>query len=398
MEWLGVIERIAAGEGRTTEFKRGLDLPGLGRTMCAFANTEGGVIILGVDNSQTIVGVHEDAESVQERLTTFLQTGCSAPVSARSGRHEDPSGWVHWIETPKQRGLEPLRYAGRVWVRRERSSVEPSPAELQELYNVFGYILTEERSIQAATSNHIDLARFRAYLRALGLDTEEGPQPGAEDDLRNRGVVTGTGDDLRATLYGVLAFGREPQRYPQTQNFRVECVAYAGEDRASNSLQVADAGGCLDEQVERAVGWFASLGRFETFRGLLREDRPLLPRPAIREALVNAVAHRDYAITGSKVLLEVFARHVDVTSPGTLPKHMSVESVRAGAHPRSRNESLANYMLAMGFMEQRGRGWPVMRRVMREFNWSEPEITQDSRNKYVRVKFRLDSPDDENGA
>ena len=393
MEWLGVLERIETGEGQTTEFKRGLgDLSAIGRAMCAFANTEGGVIILGVDDSQTIVGVREDAESVQERLTSFLQTGCSAPVSARSGRHQDPSGWVHWIEVPRQPGLEPLRYDGRVWVRRARGSVEPSPSELQDLYNDFGYILTEERSIQAATSNHIDLARFRAYLRALGLDTEEEPQPAEEDDLRNRGVLTESGDAVQATLYGVLAFGKEPQRYPQTQNFRVECVAYAGEDRASDSLQVADAGGCLDEQVERAVGWFAGLGRFETFRGLLREDRPLLPRTAIREALVNAVVHRDYAITGSKVLLEVFARHVDVTSPGTLPNHMSVESVRAGAHPRSRNESLANYMLAMGFMEQRGRGWPVMRREMREFNGSEPEIGQDARNRYVRVTFRLDPP------
>ena len=304
---------------------------------------------------------------------------------------------VHWIEVPRQPGLEPLRYDGRVWVRRARSSVEPSPSELQELYNDFGYILTEERSIQAATSNHIDLARFRAYLRALGLDTEEEPQPAEEDDLRNRDVLTESGDAVQATLYGVLAFGKEPQRYPQTQNFRVECVAYAGEDRASDSLQVAGAGGCLDEQVERAVGWFAGLGRFETYRGLLREDRPLLPQPAIREALVNAVVHRDYAITGSKVLLEVFARHVDVTSPGTLPNHMSVESVRAGAHPRSRNESLANYMLAMGFMEQRGRGWPVMRREMREFNGSEPEIAQDDRSRYVRVTFQLDPPRNQEG-
>lgn len=397
MEWLGVLERIAAGEGHTTEFKRGLDMPALGRTMCAFANTQGGVIILGVDDSQAIVGVREGAERVQERLTSFLQTGCSAPVSALCGRHQDPAGWVHWIEVPRQRGLEPLRYDGRVWVRRARSSVEPSPSELQDLYNDFGYILTEERSIQAATSSHIDLARFRAYLRALGLDTEEDPQPAAEDDLRNRGVLTQSGDALRATLYGVLAFGGDPQRYPQTRNFRVECVAYAGEDRASDSLQVADAGGRLDEQVQRAVGWFAGLGRFETYRGLIREDRPLLPRPAIREALVNAVVHRDYAITGSRVLLEVFGRHVDVTSPGTLPNHMSVESVRAGAHPRSRNESLANYMLAMGFMEQRGRGWPMMRRDMREFNGSEPEIAQDDRNRYVRVTFRLDPPRNQQG-
>ena len=399
MEWLDVLERIEAGESRTTEFKRGLgDLSAVGKAICAFANTEGGVVILGVDDprtgARTIVGVQEGAERVQERLTAFLQTGCSAPVSARGGRHEDPNGWVHWIEVPRQRGFEPLRYDGRVWVRRERSSVEPSPVELQELYNAFGYILTEERSIQAGAPAHIDLQSFRAYLHALGLDTEEEPQPDEEDDLRNRGVLTELGGVLHPTLYGVLAFGKEPQRYPQTRSFRVECVAYEGGDRASRVLQVADAAGRLDEQVQRAAGWFAGLGRFESYRGLIREDRPLLPRPAIREALVNAVVHRDYAITGSKVLFEVFSRRVEVTSPGALPNHTRVESVRAGAHPRSRNESLANFMLAMGFMEQRGRGWPLMRRIMREFNGIEPELVHDERSRFVRVGFCLDPPED----
>ena len=399
MEWLDVLGRIEAGERRTTEFKRGLgDLSAVGKAICAFANTEGGVVILGVDDprtgARTIVGVREGAERVQERLTAFLQTGCSAPVSARGGRHEDPNGWVHWIEVPRQHGFEPLGYDGRVWVRRERSSVEPSPVELQELYNAFGYILTEERSIQAGAPAHIDRQRFRSYLHAHGLDTEEEPRPDDEDDLHNRGVLTELGGALHPTLYGVLAFGKEPQRYPQTRSFRVECVAYEGDDRASRVLQVADAAGCLDEQVQRAAGWFAGLGRFESYRGLIREDRPLLPPPAIREALVNAVVHRDYAITGSKVLFEVFSRRADVTSPGALPNHTRVESVRAGAHPRSRNESLANFMLAMGYMEQRGRGWPLMRRIMREFNGVEPELVHDERSRFVRVGFCLDPPED----
>ena len=390
-KWLDVHRRIEAGENRTTEFKRGLgDLSAVGKAICAFANTKGGVLILGVDDARKIVGVREDAEHVQERLTGFLHTGCSSPVLAYGGRHEDPKGWVHWLEVPRQRGFEPLRYGGRVWVRRERSSVEPSSLELQELYNAFGYIITEERSIEAGTPSHIDLERFRSYLRALGLDTEQDPQPNDEDDLRNRGVLTELGGALRPSLYGALAFGKEPQRYPQTRNFRVECVAYEGNDRASRVLQVADAAGRLDDQVRRAAGWFAGLGKFESYHDLVREDRPLLPRAVIREALVNAVVHREYSITGSKVLLEVFSRHVHVTSPGTLPNQMRVESVRAGAHPRSRNESLANFMLAMGFMEQRGRGWPLMRRDMREFNGTDPELLHDRKSRFVRVRFALD--------
>ena len=392
MEWLDVLDRIGTGETERTEFKRGLgDLSAVGRAVCAFANTEGGVVILGVSDSQQIVGVREDAERVQERLTSFLQTGCSSPVPAHPGWHEDPKGWVHWLEIPRQRGFEPLRYDGQVWVRRGRSSVEPSAIELQELYNAFGYIFTEERTIQAAEPEHLDHQVFRAYLQKLGLDTENEPQSNDKDDLRNRGLVAELGDTLHPTLYGLLAFGKEPQRYPQTRNFRVECAAYEGDDRASEVLHVAEATGRLDEQVRRAVGWFLGLGRFKPYRGLTREDQNLLPQTAIREALVNAVVHRDYAITGSKVLLEVFARNVDVTSPGGLPSHMSVQSVRAGGHPRSRNESMANYMQVMGFMEQRGRGWPVMRKVMREFNGTESDIVQDDRAKYVRVTFHLAS-------
>ena len=136
MEWTEILQRIEVGEGEDTEFKRGLgDFSAIGRAVCAFANTEGGVIILGVTDSQSIIGVNEDADEVQERLETFLRTGCSAPVNGQCGRHEDPNGWVHWIEISHQDQPEPLRYEGRVWVRRECSSVEPSPSELQELYN-----------------------------------------------------------------------------------------------------------------------------------------------------------------------------------------------------------------------------------------------------------------------
>ena len=389
MEWPDILRRIESGESDQTEFKSGLDLSSIGSAVCAFANTEGGIVVLGVNNSGEIVGVRNSPETVQERLTAFLQSGCSSPVSASIGSHQDTNGWVHWIEVPRQRSFEPLSYSGRVYVRRARSSVQPSSSELQELYNIFGAIVTEERVIQAATVDEIDVQGFRSYLAGQGLETDHEPQPDTESDLRNRNVIADLGGVYHPTLYGLMAFGKEPQRYPQTGNFRVECVAYYGEDRASDVLQVADGRGTLDEQVRRSVGWFLGLGRFESYGGLVREDRWLLPEAAIREALVNAVVHRDYAITGSKVMLEVFSDRVDVSSPGSLPNHMSVESVRAGGVPRSRNELMANYMVVRRLMEQRGRGWPVMRRAMREFNGTEPELEHDAQGRSVKVTFQL---------
>lgn len=261
MDWAAILNRIEAGEDRATEFTRGLgDETKVRKAMCAFANTEGGVLVLGVDDDQQIVGVKEDAEKVQERLTDILATGCSSPVNATIGRHRDPQGWVHWVEVPQQRSLEPLRCEGRVWIRRARSTTEPSAAELQELYNAFGYIVTEERTIQGADASHLDLQKLEAFLAAQGLDVTEDPQPDPESDLRSCGALADAGGELRPTVYGVLAFGKEPQKYAQTARFWVEGVAYEGADRASDVLQVAEAKGTVDEQVQRAAGWFRGLG------------------------------------------------------------------------------------------------------------------------------------------
>ncbi len=310
-------------------------------------------------------------------------------MSARLGVHRDPYGRVHWIEVPRQRGFEPLRHEGRVWIRRGRATVEPSPTELQELYNLFGYILTEERCIEGASVRDIDSESFRAFLARQGLDVEEAPQPDLEEDLRNRGVLEDLGGALKATLYGLLCFGREPQAFPQTRGAWIECVAYGGRDRSTEVLLTGEAKGRIDEQVRRALGWMRAMGRFERYRGLVREDIPLAPVKAVREALVNAVAHRDYAILGSKILLEVFSDRISVTSPGTLPNRMTPASALAGGHPRSRNELMANYLLVMGLMERRGRGLPIVRRAMREFNGTEPELLNKTEGPYVRLTLFL---------
>ena len=119
--------------------------------------------------------------------------------------------------------------------------------------------VTEERAVLDATPGHIDLDAFRSYLKRLGFDTAEDPQPDGADDLRNRDVLVEIGGELRATLYGVLAFGRDPQRYTRTRDFRIECVAYAGDDRAGEVLQVANAAGRLDDRSSgRRAGFSVS--------------------------------------------------------------------------------------------------------------------------------------------
>ena len=394
MEWLDVLQRIGAGEDARTEFKRGLgDFGAVGKTLCAFANGDGGLLVLGVDDAGGIFGVREDPERVQERLTDFLQTGCGRPVTAECDRHHAEEGWVHWVDVRRHhRGYEPSSHDGRFWIRRGRSTAAPSPSELQELFNAFGLVLTEQQTIPTATARDIDLGAFREFMQAQGKRMEEVPQPDIEADLENASVCGRLDGELRPTLYGLMVFGRDPQGHPHTTSLLIQCTAYAGSDRAGDVLNAGEAEGRLDEQVTRAMGWFRSLGRAEAYRGLHRTDVPPVPVEALREALVNAVIHRDYAQTGSQVQLEAFDDRIDVTSPGTLPNHMTVEQARSGGAPRSRNEMMANAMVVARLMERRGRGWLLMRQTMQEFNGTEPELVNDEGGRFIRVTFRLGVP------
>ncbi len=123
----------------------------------------------------------------------------------------------------------------------------------------------------------------------------------------------------------------------------------------------------------------------ERYEVMLREDRWVVPQRALREALVNAVAHRDYAILGSRVMVDVFDDRVEVTSPGALPNHKTAESVVGGGPPRSRNESIADFLLVQRLMEQRGTGFPRIREAMRAFNGTEPKLEANKDERWVRV-------------
>ena len=177
MNWSAVHLRIQGGENTSTEFKRGIDsFRPIGRTLCAFGNGTGGLLVIGVNDSGMVVGVDRDPEAVRERLTNYLHNGCGRPLTAQCDRHQTEDGWVHWVHVPwHRRGYEPFSYDRRFWVRRGRASVAPSPSELQELFNTFGLIFTEHQIIAAAHATEIDMDAFGSFMRAQGMEIEQGP-------------------------------------------------------------------------------------------------------------------------------------------------------------------------------------------------------------------------------
>jgi len=261
------------------------------------------------------------------------------------------------------------------------------PIPLQKLGILPGGTPTELTIVPAGTVNEIDMEAFDSVAQAWGTQPDGDARPGTDENLRDTSVCAELHGVLRPTLYGLMVFGRGPQRYPRTLSMFVHCVRYAGLDRAARPISVGEAKGRLEDQIGRAMGWFRSLGRREQYHGILREDIPLIPEPVLREALVNAVVHRDYAEHGSQILLEVFSDRIEVTSPGALPHDITVAQAIGGGAPQPRNEMMANAMVVQGRMRGRGRGWPLMRKEMREFNGTEPELINEVAGRCVRVRF-----------
>lgn len=114
MELEAILKTIQGCECQVVEFNDDADLEKVGEAVASFANTVGGILILGVSDDGKIIGVQDDSETLTMRLTSYLQNGFSAPVQARLGHTILPEGRIHWIEVSRQLG-EPLRYNGTVY-------------------------------------------------------------------------------------------------------------------------------------------------------------------------------------------------------------------------------------------------------------------------------------------
>ena len=179
--------------------------------------------------------------------------------------------------------------------------------------------------------------------------------------------------ELRPTVAGVLMGTQNPRNW--LPNAFIQAVAYRGTEIRTDlfpyQLDAADIEGPLDRQIEDACHFVVKNMRVAAFKYMGREDRPQFDIAAVFEAIVNAVAHRDYSIYGSKIRLRMFENRLELYSPGSLPKTMTIESI---AYLQSTRNNIITSLLAKcpvpdrpwmttdrrTMMDRRGEGVPVI--------------------------------------
>lgn len=401
-----VLELIRNGENSGIEFKLDvLENHKLAREIVAFANLEGGVLLLGVDDSGNVAG------TTRAKLEEWVMTACRDKIRPEIIPYFEvvkdvtPGRDIALVRVTRGWTVHHLWHENhRTYLIRVGSeSREASQEELSRLFQRRGAFRTELRPISGATLADLDLRRLVDYFgRVRGQ-----PMPASEDVegwhtlLVNTELMVEEQGAAVPTFAGLALFGRQPHRF--IPHSAIDAASYAGVEKDYAAIHRDSLRGPLvglfrqtpDDRVELEQSGLieqalAFVGRHAPATATLSEgrriDRPAVPDDVLREVVVNALAHRDYLLSGSTVELSIFSDRIEVSSPGNLPNGITPARMRTGCRA-SRNQLVKDVLLDYGYMEHTGMGVPrKVVRGMKSFNQTEPDLVPGEETFLVRLR------------
>ena len=359
------------------------------RTAIAFANSQGGMLIFGASEGlEKITGFDPaDTFSLADRIGRTISR-CCAPLLFPETElcTVDPRCLIVVTVSPGRCRPYYLRSAGRdggTFIRAGGVTCRASAGMIRELafddsripwdrQICAGYRVTGEAIGQLCAA----MNDRRRRMRRPGQSPED-QIPVTEETLAQWNLIRKCGDICEAANAFVLMTS---DFFPSSG---VRCAVYRGCDRQEVGCSCAFSGP-LYEQVEKTVSFILEHTRSGTDTGGAVPGRSReLPAEAVREMVVNAVCHRSYTLE-SRVQVDVFADRVEVTSPGGLPKGLTLEEALAG-HSRLRNLGVTNVFLQIGLLDSWGTGLQRMQSLARDLGLRPPEFVAGA--DFFRVTF-----------
>lgn len=371
---------ISQGEGQRLEFKRSLaELETGARAAAAMANTEGGHILFGVRDDGTILGAEIGAQT-RERVVRAI-TDNTDPTLYPSVEYVELDGRTVIVVTVPRSEDRPHLVRGRAYKRVGAADVQMSRAEYERLLLARRQPPFDQRLVEGATYTDLDEAKVQDFLRRRQAAYPGATPPGAPLPQVVAEMLEGARErdgELVPTYTGLLFFGRNPQRFlPRAE---VKLARFQG----TTTLAFIDrliVHGTLPEMLDEAERFIRRNTR--TAMKVVEFESVQVteyPYDAIREALVNAMAHRDYHHS-SGIQVNIFDDRLEVLSPG---EALIPLSELEGSHV-TRNETLCRRFRDIGEMEQFGTGITKMKRLMREHGLQEPIF--EERGSFFKVTF-----------
>lgn len=383
-----LLHLISQGETTTLELKlsapRAIDLA---ERLCGLANSQGGLIVMGVkDVSLEIVGVRDTSSNID---TILRATRLIRPVLVLN----PPEPEVYILEDGRKLVVARVlpsdgpiyQSSGVAWVRRGTHTIKMSVGEMLELANDRGLVKWELQIAGngTATLEDIDFEKVEAYLTQRRTSRQQNQSRRFEDltqVLFGMKCVTKTKDgELRPTNAGILFFGKAPQFYiPQAE---VVCVLYKDELGIGNYVDRWIVEGTVQELIDETETFLTRYipvgAKIENWKRL---DLPEYPLEALREAVVNAVVHRDYSREGESIRIFYYSNRIEVHSPGLLLPGITITQMeRAEVMSKLRNPTLGNLLRDIpGYMERIGSGIRLMLVETQRMGLPAPEFQEIS--------------------
>ncbi len=254
------------------------------------------------------------------------------------------------------------------------------------------FIGIEETPIYNANETHLDREKIQEYFKQVyEFDLSQEDASAFKTLLQNSGILTAEGF---ASVVGLAMFGKRnsglvpPVHY--TQKFLPQAGAayahYAGSEITDELLDSVHFEGTAPDLVEKiSEKVLLRLATPSKIEGLKREEKIPLPRKVLREALVNAVTHRDYSLQG-KIRVFQFDNRLEVISPGGLPNSVTVEKMKV-SYSIHRNPLIVKFMENLRYLDGLGRGVPMIFREMKRLNAPTPEIMADESQVKLVIYF-----------
>ena len=394
-----LLEIIRNGENSGVEFKRDVvQNRDLAKELVAFANFEGGIVLLGVEDDGRVSGITRDDPEM------FVMNTCRDKV--RPGfipfyevvKDVEPGKDVAVVRVSRGLDVHTLWHDNKntYFVRVGTQSREPTPEELSRLFQQRGGFRAELRPVSGATIADLDMRRLRNYF--VRVRQQDVPDDGDEAAWKTLLFNTEVMVDDGVTVSGVLLFGRTPNRFlPQAgidaAAFPGASKDYAARERAAlrgPMTPLLNDGGEIVEAglVEQALAFVnrnvAIAGQLEA-GGARREDIPAYPAEAVREAIVNALVHRDYLLSSTDIELSIYDDRMEIVSPGRLPNGITPARMLTGCRA-ARNQLIKDVMRDYRYLEHSGMGVPrKIVKCMREHNGTEPVLIEDGERFTVRL-------------
>ena len=367
---------LADGEGQRLEFRQSLSR--LDREIVAFANSAGGTVLLGVDDAGEVVGV-DTSNRIRSEIQAIARN-CDPSVQVEVA---NPGPGV--LEVVVAEGVQkPYRCKEGFYLRQGATTQKLSTAEIRRLVLQAGdYHFDESVNRHFRYPRDFDRNRYRAYLRAAGIRFEAPP----EDLLASLDAAVPAAEGISLRQGGVLFFARDPQRFVKESH--VSCVRFAGSERL-NVLDRQEITGNPPELIEGALAFTTRNIRTAYLVDARPQRREVYEYPlvAIREAITNAVMHRDYHYDAAHVFVSIFADRLEVENPGGLFSGLSLADL--GKRSVRRNRLVADLLFRARYVERVGSGIPRMRQALEE-NGNPPMEIAASNFFVVTFRPRLDT-------